>query len=67
MNSIDTHLIEIEMSITEHEKSINELIDESIRMNKMIEALTKQVKELTEHLKESNVKPLSEETPPPHY
>lgn len=67
MKSIEERLIDLEICITDHEKTINELNDECIRMNKIIEHLTQQIKLLTDHLKESPVKPLSEETPPPHY
>ena len=49
------------------EKMINDLNDECVRMSKIIDTLIKQNKMLMEFLKESPVKPLSEETRPPHY
>lgn len=67
MKTIDERLIDVEICLTDQERTINELNDECIRMNKLIEQLSKQVKLLTESLKESPVKPLSEETRPPHY
>ena len=67
MQTQEEKLIDIEITLTEHEKVINELNDECIRMNKIIDSLVKQVKMLSEQLKEGNVKPLSEETRPPHY
>ncbi len=67
MKTVEEKLIDIEITLTEQEKIITDLNDECIRMNKIIDGLVKQIKMLTDHLKESNVKPLSEETPPPHY
>ncbi|MBR6729819.1 MAG: SlyX family protein [Alphaproteobacteria bacterium] len=67
MKTQEEKLIDIEITLTEHEKTINELNDECIRMNKTIDALVKQVKLLSEQLKDANIKPLSEETRPPHY
>ncbi len=67
MNTQEEKFIQIEITLTEHEKTINELNDECIRMNKIIDSLVKQVKMLSEQLKEGNIKPLSEETRPPHY
>ncbi len=67
MNTQEEKFIQIEITLTEHEKTINELNDECIRMNKIIDSLVKQVKILSEQLKEGNIKPLSEETRPPHY
>ena len=67
MKTQEEKFIEIEITLTEHEKTINELNDECIRMNKIIDSLVQQVKMLSEQLKEGNIKPLSEETRPPHY
>lgn len=67
MKSIEERLVDLEILYTDQEKVINELNDECIRMSKIIDTLVKQNKMLMEYLKESPVKPLSEETPPPHY
>ncbi len=67
MKSIEERIIDLEMIVTDQEKMINDLNDECVRMSKVIDALVKQNKILMEFLKESPVKPLSEETPPPHY
>ena len=67
MKSIEERLVDLEILYTDQEKVINELNDECIRMSKIIDTLVKQNKILMEYLKESPVKPLSEETPPPHY
>ncbi len=67
MKSIEERLVDLEILYTDQEKVINELNDECIRMSKIIDTLVKQNKMLMEFLKESPVKPLSEETPPPHY
>lgn len=67
MTDIEKRLIDLEILYTNHEKTISELNDECVRMSKIIDSLVKQNKMLMEFLKESPVKPLSEETPPPHY
>ncbi len=67
MKSIEERLIDLEMIVTDQEKMINDLNDECVRMSKIIDTLVKQNKMLMEFLKESPVKPLSEETRPPHY
>lgn len=67
MTNMEERLINLEILYTNQEKTINELNDECVRMSKIIDALVKQNKMLMEFLKESPVKPLSEETPPPHY
>lgn len=67
MKSIEERLIDLEMIVTNQENMINELNDECVRMSKTIDTLVKQNKMLMEFLKESPVKPLSEETRPPHY
>lgn len=67
MTNMEERLINLEILYTNQEKTINELNDECVRMSKIIDTLVKQNKMLMEFLKESPVKPLSEETPPPHY
>ena len=65
--SIEERLIELEICVTDQDQTISELNDECVRMSKQIDLLIKQQKMLMEFLKESPVKPLSEEVPPPHY
>ncbi len=63
----EQRLTEIEMALAHHEQLIDDLNEEIIRQGKIIDSLVKETKLLIEAIKESNVKPLSEETPPPHY
>lgn len=64
---IRTQLIEIEMMLAHQQKAIDELSEMVIRHGKVIDHLQKQTDMLQTALEEDIVKPLSEETPPPHY
>ena len=57
----------VEMALAHHEQLIDDLNEELIRQGKVIDHLILENKMLAEALKESNIKPQSEETPPPHY
>ena len=63
---METRLIEIEMALSNLERTVEELNSEIIRQNRIIERLERDNKALKECIG-GNVKPLSEETPPPHY
>lgn len=65
--NLEERFITIEMMLAEQEKEINDLSDECVRINKILKQLTLQQQLLLNLLKESPVKPESEETPPPHY
>ena len=67
MQQDEERLIKIETVLSEHERLIVELNEVIISQGKMIDHLVKQNQYLTDLLKEDAVKPLSEETPPPHY
>ncbi len=67
MPTIQEQITFLEIYIANHEKMLEEINDELIRLSKMIDALAAQNKLLLEAVKESPVKPLSEETRPPHY
>lgn len=67
MNQINERLTDLEMFVANQEKVIEELNAEIIRLGKITDILTAQNKVLMESLKDSPVKPLSEETRPPHY
>ena len=60
-------LTSIEIALTRHEKDIEELQDELLRQSRIIDKLQSENKLLISVLKESSVKPLSQETKPPHY
>ena len=63
---MEERLKEIEMALANLERTVEELNAETIRQSRIIERLERENKQLKETL-EGNVKPLSEETPPPHY
>lgn len=61
--------IDIEMALSNLERMVEDLNDVVIKQSKDIAFLQKQNRYLTEALKnvQTTVKPLEEETPPPHY
>jgi len=63
---MEQRLIEIEMALANLERVVEELNLEFIRQSRIIERLERENKALKETIG-GNVKPLSEETPPPHY
>lgn len=64
---LEQRLIDIEINLANQEKIIDELNSVIIEQGKNIDLLLRQNKMLIEALREDTVKPLSEETPPPHY
>ena len=63
---MEERLNDIEIALTNLEKTVDEMNSELIRQAKIIEKLERENKALKETIG-GNVKPLSEETPPPHY
>lgn len=63
----ESRLIDIEMAITNLQRMVDDLNDVVIKQGKTIDLLIKEHKVLVSMLNDENVKPLSEETPPPHY
>ena len=66
MNS-EERLINIEMAIANLQKTVDELNEVGINQGQLIDKLHKENKVLAGMLDDENIKPLSEETPPPHY
>lgn len=66
MTDLENRLNAIECALSQMEKTLDELNTEFIRQAKQMDRIQKENKELRESL-ENNVKPLSEETRPPHY
>lgn len=64
---LELRLNEIEMALAQTEKYIDELNAVVIEQGKKIDYLLKQNKYLLSRLEDEVVKPLFEETPPPHY
>ncbi len=64
---IENRLIDIEMAIANLQRVVDDLNDVVIKQGKAIDLLQKENKVLASMVNSDNVKPLSEETPPPHY
>lgn len=64
---VRARLIELEMISDQHQRMLDDLNDAVIRQEKLIAQLQKQNEFLKDALSRDVVKPLSEETPPPHY
>lgn len=64
---LEERLVNIETAIAIQERTIEDLNQVVIEQGKLIDTLKKQNKYLLTRMEEETVKPLSEETPPPHY
>lgn len=64
---IDDRLTALELAVLDLSKTVDDLNAELIRQAKQVERLTALCLALKEATSDSLVKPLSEETPPPHY
>ena len=60
-------LMEIERHLADLEKQVDDLNSVVIRQGKQLDKLEKECRTLRDSMDASLVKPLSEETPPPHY
>ena len=67
MDNLEERLIEIETALANQERIVEDLNSVVIDQGKMIDRLLKQNQYLLSVVEQENVKPLSEETPPPHY
>lgn len=67
MNEIEQRLIDIETAIANQDKIIDDLNQVIIMQGRQIDNLLRQNQYLLSVLEDNGVKPLSEETPPPHY
>lgn len=65
--NLEERLIAIEMAVACAEKTIDELNEVVIAQGKRIDSLKKQNQYLLNKIDDEVVKPMSEETPPPHY
>lgn len=64
---LEERLINIEIALATQDRIIEDLNQIVIAQGKQLDLLQKQNKILLERLENEAVKPLSEETPPPHY
>ncbi len=60
-------VIDLQIRLTEQERQLEDLNQEVLRLSKLVLRLEKQYTALQDAIQENLVKPLSEETPPPHY
>lgn len=63
----EERITELEMMITDMQKMIDDLNAESVRQAQVMMRFEQEYKNLRRLVDEGVVKPLSEETPPPHY
>ena len=64
---LENRLIDIETALTQEQKMLDDLNEVIIEQGKTIDKLVKETAYLLSLIKDDTVKPLSEETPPPHY
>lgn len=64
---LEERLINIEMALANQERVIEDLNQVIIEQGRRLDYLQKQNQCLLENIGAEAVKPLSEETPPPHY
>jgi uncharacterized coiled-coil protein SlyX len=64
---MDENLIDLQIQLTEQSRQLEDLSQEVIRLSKLVTKLEKQYTALQDSISENFVKPLSEETRPPHY
>ena len=64
---MNQRLTDIEICLAEQERMLDDLNTEVLRLSKIVKVLGKQIEQLKAERDETLVKPLSEETPPPHY
>jgi uncharacterized coiled-coil protein SlyX len=63
----DERFENIEMALTEQQRMLDDLSDVMLAHQKEIDLLKRENKLLRDLFDRETVKPLSEETPPPHY
>ena len=64
---INTRLTDIEITLAHQQKALDELSDMVIKQGRLLDYLQKRTDMLLAAAEQDVVKPLSEETPPPHY
>jgi len=64
---MEKEIVDLQIRLTEQERQLDDLNQEVLRLSKLVVRLEKQYTALQEAMQENLVKPLSEETPPPHY
>lgn len=67
MTNIETRLMDLEVFAANQERITDDLSTEVLRLNKRIIELERIIDRLKNEMNETLVKPMGEETPPPHY
>ena len=67
MKDIENRFVNIELALARAERTIEELNGVIIEQGKTIDRLKMQNRYLLNACAENDIRPLSEETPPPHY
>ena len=64
---MEKEVIDLQMRLMEQSRQLEDLNQEVLRLSKLVARLEKQYTALQDAMQENFVKPLSEETRPPHY
>lgn len=64
---MEKEIIDLQMRLMEQARQLDDLNQEVLRLSKLVARLEKQYTALQDAMQENLVKPLSEETRPPHY
>ncbi len=67
MTDIETRLMDLEVFASNQERVSDDLSAEVLRLNRRIFELERIIDRLKNEMNETLVKPIGEETPPPHY
>lgn len=67
MNNIEERFMTIESAVAHSQRMIDEINEVVIEQAKKIDALIKHNMEIIAMFNQNEIRPLSEETPPPHY
>lgn len=67
MTNIETRLMDLEVFAANQERISDDLSTEVLCLNKRIIELERIIDRLKNEMNETLVKPIGEETPPPHY
>ncbi len=65
--NLEKRLVDIEVFLANQERILDDLNAEVLRLSRLLSLLDQKIEALKDRSAEALVKPLSEETPPPHY
>lgn len=67
MKTVEEQIIDIEIMLANMQRMLDDLNFVAIDQGKSIDNMKKQMQHLLDVAKAESVKPIAEETPPPHY